>query len=355
MNSLEASRVMNVLDEALEGLTLLSYVTADVLDTAEQLRDMLGEDLSSVLVRHRGLVVQHSQGELANPAMTASTLAMVRLLQRSASTGRLKALHMGRSPAMEQVLSVFERLRHHTHTQLARTVEEDASDRAHVAEVRGREERSVADRLQLEQKLRLQRVELAKAMALMQAAEDKARTELHDVQTSTQRAMDDLHGVAGNVLKTDTLNYDHEHTHLMQELMDSRAQLTSLREEHKEQEGGLVKGKKRAQQDVEGAVGEYDADVGAKDEEYGRSKAGYDVIIETLQELTLQYSEMMLERQEHEVQVKTAAAARLALALSSVRRGRAARVIQGLWRNFKAAKEKARKKAKKDAAKKKKK
>lgn len=67
------------------------------------------------------------------------------------------------------------------------------------------------------------------------------------------------------------------------QLMDSRAQLTSLREEHKEQEGGLVKGKKRAQQDVEGAVGEYDADVGAKDEEYGRSKAGYDVIIETLQ------------------------------------------------------------------------
>lgn len=30
--------------------------------------------------------------------------------------------------------------------------------------------------------------------------------------------MDDLHGVAGNVLKTDTLNYDHEHTHLMQEV-----------------------------------------------------------------------------------------------------------------------------------------
>ncbi|MEW5310302.1 MAG: hypothetical protein WDW38_002114 [Sanguina aurantia] len=337
MNSLEASRVMNVLDEALEGLTLLSYVTADVLDTAEQLRDMLGEDLSSVLVRHRGLVVQHSQGELANPAMTASTLAMVRLLQRSASTGRLKALHMGRSPAMEQVLSVFERLRHHTHSQLTRTVEEDASDRAHVAEVRGREERSVADRLQLEQKLRLQRVELAKAMALM--------------QTSTKRAMDDLHGVASTVLQTDTSNYDHEHTHLMHEPCAADCPPRGAQGAG----GGLVKGKNRAQQDVEGAVGDYDADVGAKDEEYGRSKAGYDEVIETLQELSLQYSEMVLERQEHEVQVKTAAAARLALALSSVRRGRAARVIQGLWRNFKAAKEKARKKAKKDAAKKKKK
>lgn len=67
------------------------------------------------------------------------------------------------------------------------------------------------------------------------------------------------------------------------QLIDSRAQLTALREEHKEQEGGLVKGKNRAQQDVEGAVGDYDADVGAKDEEYGRSKAGYDEVIETLQ------------------------------------------------------------------------
>lgn len=37
-------------------------------------------------------------------------------------------------------------------------------------------------------------------------------------QTSTKRAMDDLHGVASTVLQTDTSNYDHEHTHLMHEV-----------------------------------------------------------------------------------------------------------------------------------------
>lgn len=55
------------------------------------------------------------------------------------------------------------------------------------------------------------------------------------------------------------------------------------------------------------------------------------------------------------VNIPQATAARLALALSGVRRGRAARVIQGMYRTFRSAKEKARKKAKKDAAKKKKK
>lgn len=40
----------------------------------------------------------------------------------------------------------------------------------------------MAEKTQLEQKLKLQRVELQKLMSLTQAAEDKARAELHDVQ-----------------------------------------------------------------------------------------------------------------------------------------------------------------------------
>lgn len=83
MNSLEAVRVLNVFDETLEALrcvqshakdmgmrgssrcvtygraisitlhSMISYVTQDVLDTAEQLRDMLGEVRHSRVTRWR--------------------------------------------------------------------------------------------------------------------------------------------------------------------------------------------------------------------------------------------------------------------------------------------------------------
>ena len=52
--------------------------------------------------------------------------------------------------------------------RLTTTVEEDSSNREYYDEVREREERAVSDKTQLEQKLRLQRVELQKASSVVQ-------------------------------------------------------------------------------------------------------------------------------------------------------------------------------------------
>lgn len=52
------------------------------------------------------------------------------------------------------------------------------------------------------------------------------------------------------------------------QLNDARDRLAALRAEHREIEGGLRKAKKRAAQDVESVIGEYDMDVGAKEGEY---------------------------------------------------------------------------------------
>jgi hypothetical protein len=52
-------------------------------------------------------------------------------------------------------------------------------------QVRAREEKAVAEKTGLEQKLRLQQVELARAAAAVQGAEDKTRAELHEVGDGT--------------------------------------------------------------------------------------------------------------------------------------------------------------------------
>lgn len=47
-----------------------------------------------------------------------------------------------------------------------------------------------------------------------------------------------------------------------------KARLVALREEHKAAEANLRKMKKRAAQDVETVINEYDQDLGSKEEEY---------------------------------------------------------------------------------------
>ena len=52
------------------------------------------------------------------------------------------------------------------------------------------------------------------------------------------------------------------------QLRNEQARLLALREDNKGAEAALRKAKKRAQQDVEAVIGEYDQDLGSKEEEY---------------------------------------------------------------------------------------
>jgi multidrug efflux pump subunit AcrA (membrane-fusion protein) len=64
-------------------------------------------------------------------------------------------------------------------------VEEDSSNLEYYGEVKEREEKALAERTQLEQKLKLQRVERQKALSTAQAAEDQARSELAEIQVGS--------------------------------------------------------------------------------------------------------------------------------------------------------------------------
>ncbi|KAG2483037.1 hypothetical protein HYH03_018066 [Edaphochlamys debaryana] len=346
MNSVEAGRVLSVLDDTLEGLRLISYVTQDVLDTAEQLRDILGEDLANTLIKHRQLL-QSSKSSLNNEQLMASTLELVRLLKKSPSAQRLQVLPYDRTYGVLQALQYFEQLRQFAQKRLTTTVEEDSSNREYFEEVRDREERAVAERLQLEQKLRLQRVELQKAAGTIQVAEDRARGEVAEVQTSTSQARSGIEGGAKSQQEADKAAFKSDLDQVSRELASARSELARLRGEHKDNEALLRKARKRAEQDVEVQIGEYDADVGAKEEELGKARAEYEEVITKLQDYTRGWNEMLQERLEYEERERRLAHERLQANLHNVRINRAARVIQQAWRAYKKAKEAAKKKAKK--------
>jgi len=352
MNSAEASRVLAVVDESLEGLRLLSFVTAEVLDTAEQLKDLLGEDMVNTLVKHRSLLLS-SKANLGNDGMLSSTLELLRLLKKTQAGHRLQALHTERTPGMMQVLNFMERLRGQAQKRLTTTVEEDASNREYYEEVKAREEKAVSEKIQLEQKLKLQRVELARRANAVQVAEDKSRAEIHSVTTITTNQQTGIKSEATNTRENDTGSYVGDDANLNMELTAARNSLAALRAEHRDIEAGLRKGKKRAAQDVESVIGEYDTDVGAKEQEYQTAQNEYRETLRQLEEYRAQTADMQAIRLAAEAEEKRVAGEQLQKALRSVRENRAARAIQGMWKTYKAKKKDAEKKKKKAAEKKK--
>lgn len=346
MNSLEASRVLSVCDEALEGLRLLSCITPEVLDTAEQLKDMVGEDLVHCMVKHRALA-SNVKGSISSDQLVSSSWELWRLLKKSPSAHRLQFLASDRSAGIMQVIQMFEKLRQFAQKRLTTTVEEDNSNRDYFEEVKEREEKAVSEKLQLEQKLRLQRVELTKQMNIMQSSEDKARTEYHDIQTSASHQKSGLQDRAKQNRTADNNEFSSESEHLTKELEAAKQQLAKLKEENREAEALLRKNKKRAGQDVETVIGEYDRNVGAKEAEYNKAHSEYQELLTQLEEYTKGYNAMKKEREEYEEQERKNAEMRFQEAVKNLRLNHAARVIQKNWRAHKARIEAEKKAAKK--------
>ena len=293
------------------------------------------------------------QSTLSQEAVNSSTWELVRLLKKSPSTAKLQRLSE-RSPAMLQVISYMTKLRHFAQKKLHTTVEEDNSNREYFQEVKEREERAVSEKVQLEQKLKLQRVELAKQASVIQSTEDKARAELHELLSETDAHRTAIDKSASTVRAEDFKTFDSEFKSLMAELEDRKSMLVKMRDDHKAAELALRKAKKRAQQDVESVIGEYDNVLGSKEEEYQEVHTEHLEVLKKLETLTTSCNEMYRERIEHEQREERETNERIDAGLKKARQTRAAKVIQAAWRAWKAKKAAEAKKAKKAAAKKKK-
>lgn len=88
------------------------------------------------------------------------------------------------------------------------------SNKEFYDEVKEREEKAVNEKQQLDQKLKLQRVELQKQMSAMQAAEDKLRAELEAVNGAAADSMASLRATATATGDADRSGYAAEKARL---------------------------------------------------------------------------------------------------------------------------------------------
>ena len=103
------------------------------------------------------------------------------------------ALHVERTDAALQVVEIFKQLRDFTHSKLTATVEEDNSQREHFEEIKIREEKAMSEKQQLQQKLKLERIERQKQANLILAEEASANAQLNAMKSSHESRMAMLH------------------------------------------------------------------------------------------------------------------------------------------------------------------
>eukprot|EP00803_Ostreobium_quekettii_P003252 evm.model.scf_876.1 EVM.evm.TU.scf_876.1 scf_876:2363-5648(+) len=301
MNSLEAARVLAVLDEARDGLRLLSAVGNEVLQSAEQIKDLVDEALGDAILAHRDAVADRKGKSLQEGGGT--TMQLWRLLKQNPEVeAKLRGLQARQSPATTQLISTFEKLRAAIQKQLTTTVEEDTSNQEHFHLVKEREERAFSEKTQLEQKIKLQRIERQKQLSTITGTEEKATRELEMNQGEAEAANNSLKAAAAATREADNAEYKSVKEQLLAQLTAARGELAAIHEDNKELESQLRKAKKRAEQDVESVIHSFDKDMMEREKEYQENLAVYNELQKQITEYSDNIQQLKKQREDHEAE-----------------------------------------------------
>lgn len=331
MNSIEADRVLTVLNEALDGLRTLSYITPELLESADQLDDELGQDICDVLL-------EHSDNALAQPpvndaVLLSSTKAVLRAFKNEpAAAIALRSLQVQRSTPMLQAINYFEKLCEHIHKRLTTTVEEDTSNREYYEEVKERDEKAAAEKLQLEHKLKLQRVERQIQLSSAQTHENKASSELDEVKILAVRHREALDKDAGRTRDADHQGHATVRERLVAELAAAEAELEQLQQSNHDNEVLLRKAKKRAQHDVEAVIGTYDGEMEERERQLQVKQQEYRELQQQMEKYAQETEQMRRERVAYDERQRLLAEAKRKETFRCIRLEAAVYVIQNAWK-----------------------
>eukprot|EP00775_Hariotina_reticulata_P004895 gene4895-5140_t len=221
---------------------------------------------------------------------------------------------------------------------LMTTVEEDTTNREHFAVVTDRREKAAAEKLQLEHKLKLQRLEMAKQVGSLQAAQDMAAAELADLRSSHAASRAAAEREAAAVKVSHNAAYSADHAELAAQLAAARAELATLREDNRAAAAAARKSRKRAQQDCEASLGEYDAELGARQREFEQGLTAYNDVQDKIKKAASEADTLRAERLAYEEAQRVAAEAKRREELHSLRLEAAAYMIQNCWKVWKKQK-----------------
>jgi hypothetical protein len=106
---------------------------------------------------------------------------------------KLMTLQGDRSDGILHVIRLLKDMKEYALKRLTTTVEEDKSVHEHFEDVKTREEKAVSEKQQLQQRLKLERLQCQKQLGLMQKQYNTAETQLHAMKSTHASAMQGMH------------------------------------------------------------------------------------------------------------------------------------------------------------------
>eukprot|EP00241_Pyramimonas_parkeae_P005339 CAMPEP_0114239084 /NCGR_PEP_ID=MMETSP0058-20121206/8262_1 /TAXON_ID=36894 /ORGANISM="Pyramimonas parkeae, CCMP726" /LENGTH=357 /DNA_ID=CAMNT_0001351223 /DNA_START=139 /DNA_END=1212 /DNA_ORIENTATION=+ len=338
MNNIEAARVMSVLDDLLANLRRISLVTAGTLESAEELEDVVGRELSSLLGEHRlGAARVQAEGQTA---LAASTLSICRAMRKNANLEQQLAtlFHEERSMGMMELIAILEKVRARTQKSLTTTMEEENSEKDHFEEVCRREEKAGKERQTLEQQLRVERRERSKQVNYMTGMETRANSDLDQIKSTSVRMVAELQSETKASKEADKTSFVERETFLMAEVEKLRAELLQIEKVNREEEVALRSKKTKKEQEVLITLGEYDSDMSTKEKAYQDEKAVYEEVKQQLAEMEIAYKELQEEAEVAAEKNRKHQEEKARHEEKEQRLNRAACTIQRMWRSHNTVK-----------------
>eukprot|EP00238_Polyblepharides_amylifera_P010836 CAMPEP_0196587282 /NCGR_PEP_ID=MMETSP1081-20130531/57000_1 /TAXON_ID=36882 /ORGANISM="Pyramimonas amylifera, Strain CCMP720" /LENGTH=362 /DNA_ID=CAMNT_0041909425 /DNA_START=137 /DNA_END=1225 /DNA_ORIENTATION=- len=334
MNNVEASRVMAVLGELLADLRRISLVTAGSLESAEELEEVMGPELSQILMEHRGSAAKVQTD--GHDCLAPTTLSICRKLRKNPQLeNQLGHLFQEeRSAGMIELIAILEKVKARTYKCLTTTMEEENSEKDHFEEVCRREEKAGKERQTLEQQLRVERRERSKQVNYMMGMESRATSELEQLRSTSVKMITSLQTDAKSTLESDLQAYQERDVFLKAEVDKLRAELAMVEAENRDEEMHLRKKKTKSEQDVDGCLALYDSEMSQKEKAFQEELAVYEEVKSTLSEDEAAWRELRAEADAAEEKAKKKADERARRDEKEKRVNKAASVIQKAWRDL---------------------
>lgn len=332
MNSLEGNRIINVLDDAIVNLRILSRVTEAVFDRGDFENAGFPDEFLDLLDTHRS-IIQANRSDIQSEQVFKSTTDVLRAIHASP---RERALFTGPvlepSEAMQDVVNLFMRLREIMKQSLDMTVEEERSRNEQSMETKERLERNEKERSSLMAALKMEREERERESAELDRLEERLKADTKVVTDRFRRAMVDTDEVEAREREEDAVHCRMEKERLEKERDDLLRRLRATRERHANLELQEKTKKGQAMNYLQDALKDYDALMTEKQGQYEEHQLASDKEAQLVQDMTTMTELMRDERVKFEKAERDRMKEELKLAMRKIRQDMAVDVVQAWWR-----------------------
>eukprot|EP00976_Prorocentrum_cordatum_P016790 337800-Prorocentrum_minimum.AAC.2 len=337
MNIVEAARVMTVLEETLADLRRISLLTSGSLESVQEIEEVVGPDLTSLLLQHRNAATKVQME--GHDCLQPTTLSFCRMLKKNPPLeAQLEQLFSDeRSQGTMELIAILTAVKDRTYRRLTTTMEEENSERDHFEEVCRREERAGKERQTLEQQLHIERRERSKQINHVLDLEARARNERKTITTTSVDQSKDLEDRSKKTMKLDLDSFSERETFLKAEVEKLKLERDTVVKENREEELMLRSKRNKKTTEVEELLKVYDEEMSTKETAYQEEKRKYEELKENLARCEREFGELQEQAKEAREAMEKSKEEKERKAEREKKQREAAVVIQRAWRSHKAA------------------